>query len=242
MSAPAPSAAMASPSEMAVAGSSACIESPSIMPWSPIIPSGMASAVPIEPSAGAGNPSGMSVRPFFVGCIRPVCSFCCRRKSFCACVRTCVGVRVPTCWAMDLTSFQPYRCTASINKRCSSGVQYRGCFCESSSDRWRSRSTAAIFVRKRSISAQARCSSSSSCTIRRCCCTRRLPRKESSSSSSACALRDMDGCSGIAPGCARGPARADADGAPILSIWPHAACAIAANSAPGTPQKGGGGP
>ena len=37
--------------------------------------------------------------------------------------RTCVGVRVPTCCAIDLTSFQPYRCTASMKSRCSSGVQ-----------------------------------------------------------------------------------------------------------------------
>ena len=68
-----------------------------------------------------------SERPFLAGAMMPVDSFCWRRKSFCAWVRTCVGVRVPTCCAMDLTSFQPKRCTASMKSRCSSGVQYRGC-------------------------------------------------------------------------------------------------------------------
>ena len=43
--------------------------------------------------------SGIS-RPFLAGAIIPLVSFCCRKKSFWACVRTCVGVRVPT-FAMD---------------------------------------------------------------------------------------------------------------------------------------------
>mmetsp|Transcript_11910 Transcript_11910/g.29835 ORF Transcript_11910/g.29835 Transcript_11910/m.29835 type:complete len:236 (+) Transcript_11910:657-1364(+) len=49
------------------------------------------------------------------------------RKYFCACVRACVAFRVPTIWAIPLTSFGPTICKASRNLVCSISVQYLDC-------------------------------------------------------------------------------------------------------------------
>mmetsp|Transcript_33873 Transcript_33873/g.79308 ORF Transcript_33873/g.79308 Transcript_33873/m.79308 type:complete len:257 (+) Transcript_33873:204-974(+) len=47
------------------------------------------------------------------------------RRYFWACVRTCVGLRVPTWLAMALTFLCPNILTASKKRECSSSVQYR---------------------------------------------------------------------------------------------------------------------
>jgi hypothetical protein len=98
--------------------------------------------------------------------LMPLPSLATRRKYFWACVRTCVALRDPTKLAIERTSFGPNLCSASINRLCSSGVQYRDCVFALSCLA-RSFSLSASFARSASISRWAEASSASS-WLQRC--------------------------------------------------------------------------